>query len=140
MACHIAFLGGFAAPAAGQTVNWHQFDPLVVPSTQIQPVLLEASVSGTPSRVNLELAAGGTIEMKDDGTGGDRRAGDGVFTASVPAAAIVGALRADDVQRVFVGFLNVFNDQRAARQHVRRRVTGTSGSLSHATTLTLTVQ
>jgi hypothetical protein len=47
--------------------------------------------------------------MKDDGTGGDRRAGDGVFTASVPAAAIVGARRADDVQRVFVGFLNVFN-------------------------------
>ena len=58
--------------------------------------------------MSLDLDAGGTLEMKDDGTGGDRRAGDGVFTARVPAPAIVGALRPDDVQRVFVGFLNVF--------------------------------
>ena len=101
-------LFGLGGPAA-QTVTSQRFDPLVVPSTQTQPVLFEAAVSGAPSRVTLDLSAGGTIEMRDDGSGGDRRGGDTVFTASIPAATIVGALRADDVQRVFVGFLNLFN-------------------------------
>ena len=99
-----------SSPAAAQTVAWHAFDPLVVPSNLTQPVRLEASVSGSVTRVALELTAGGGfVEMRDDGTGGDRRAGDGVFTGSVPAATIFGALRADDVQRVFVGFLTLFN-------------------------------
>jgi hypothetical protein len=93
-------------------VSWFRFDPLVIPSNLTTPILLEAKVAGTPSRVSLDLAVGtgGTIELKDDSSGGDRTAGDGVFTASIPAAAVLGALRADDVQRVFVGYLNVFND------------------------------
>ena len=107
--CSMLLVCGLAAPASAQSVTWYQFDPLVIPSTQTQPVLLEASVTGAPSRVSLELNTGVTIEMKDDGSGGDRRAGDGVFTASVPAATILSSLRSDDVQRVFVGFLNVFN-------------------------------
>src|SRR6266545_5478602 len=74
MACQLALLSALAAPAAAQTVLWHQFDPLVVPSTQTQSVLLEASLSAGASRVSLDLDAGGTLEMKDDGTGGDRRA------------------------------------------------------------------
>jgi hypothetical protein len=107
--CSILLVCGLAAPASAQSVTWFQFDPLVIPSTQTQPVLLEAGVTGAPSRVSLELNAGGTIEMKDDASGGDRRAGDGVFTASLPAATILSSLRSDDVQRVFVGFLNLFN-------------------------------
>jgi hypothetical protein len=108
--CHAVLICGLAAPAAAQSVTWFQFDPLVVPSTYTQPVLLEARVSGTPTRVTLELTAGGgVVEMTDNGTGGDKRAGDAVFTASIPVSVVVGALRADDVQRVFVGFLNLFN-------------------------------
>jgi hypothetical protein len=99
-----------AAPSSfAQTVPWHRFDPLVVPSTFTQPVRLEAAVNGSPSRVALELSAGGFIEMRDDGTGGDTRGADSVFTASIPASTILSALRADDVQRVFVGFLTLFN-------------------------------
>jgi hypothetical protein len=50
------------------------------------------------------------------------RAGDGVFLD--PAASILSALRAGaDVQRVFVGFLDVFNGATSpARQHVRGRL------------------
>jgi len=105
----VAALTALPSAAAGQTVSWYRFDPLVVPSTSTQPVRLEAAVTGPPSRVALELNSGGTLEMRDDGTGGDTRASDGVFTASVPAATILTALRPDDVQRVFVGFLDVFN-------------------------------
>jgi len=41
LACCLALLLGLAAPAQAQNVTWFQFDPLVVPSTYTQPVLLE---------------------------------------------------------------------------------------------------
>ena len=104
----LAMTCGTASSSYAQAVAWHRFDPLVLPSTSTQPVRLEASVTGSPSRVALELA-GGFVEMRDDGAGGDTRAGDGVFTVSIPAQTILSALRADDVQRVFVGFLTLFN-------------------------------
>jgi hypothetical protein len=105
----LAALGTWPCAAAAQTVSWHRFDPLVVPATFTQSVRLEAAVTGAPTRVALALDNGTTIEMRDDGAGGDSRAGDGVFTASAPASLILNALRPDDVQRVFVGFLDVFN-------------------------------
>jgi hypothetical protein len=106
--CIAVWIVGVASTASAQTVTWHRFDPLVVPSTFTGQVRLEAAVTGPPTRVALALDSGQTIDMRDDGTGGDARAGDGVFTASLPAAAILTALRADDVQRYFVGFLDVF--------------------------------
>src|SRR5262245_49513660 len=105
----VALVTAMPAAAAAQTVSWYRFDPLVVPSTFTQPVRLEAAVTGTPTRVALALDGGQTIEMRDDGTAGDSRAGDAVFTVSVAASTILNALRADDVQRYFVGFLDVFN-------------------------------
>jgi hypothetical protein len=109
LALGLAMTCGFASPALAQGISWYRFDPLVLLSTSTQPVRLEALVTGAPSRVALELAAGGFVEMRDDGTDGDTKAGDGVFTGSIPAATILSALRADDVQRVFVGFLTLFN-------------------------------
>ena len=70
-----------ASTASAQTVTWYRFDPLVVPSTFSGQVRLEAAVTGPPTRVALALDGGATIDMRDDGTGGDARAGDGVFTA-----------------------------------------------------------
>ena len=107
--CAAVWIAGAASTASAQTVTWYRFDPLVVPSTFTGQVRLEAAVTGPPTRVALALDSGTTIEMRDDGTGGDARAGDGVFTASVAASTILTALRADDVQRYFVGFLDVFN-------------------------------
>ncbi len=109
LALGLAMTCGTASSSYAQAVAWYRFDPLVLPSTSTNPVRLEASVTGAPSRVSLELAAGGFVEMRDDGTGGDTMAGDGVFTVSIPAETILSALRADDVQRVFVGFLTLFN-------------------------------
>jgi hypothetical protein len=120
LACCLA-LCGLAAPAQGQSVTWFQFDPLVVPSTYTQPVLLEARISGTPTRVMLDLTVGGGIvEMTDDGTGGDKRAGDAVYTASIPVSAVVGALRADDVRVRGLPQPVQRIDQRVSRKHVRR--------------------
>jgi hypothetical protein len=109
LALGLAMVCGAASSSFAQTVPWHRFDPLVIPSTFTQPVRLEAAVNGSASRVALELSTGAFIEMRDDGTGGDSRGGDGVFTVSIPASTILSALRADDVQRVFVGFLTLFN-------------------------------
>jgi hypothetical protein len=97
-----------SSTAFAQSVTWFQFDPLVVPSTSTQPLRLEAAVIGNPSRVSFALLTG-SVDLHDDGTGGDARAGDGVFTASIPAASVIALMQADDVQRVFVGFLDLYN-------------------------------
>jgi hypothetical protein len=97
-------------PAAtfAQSVLWFRTDPLVVPSTSTGTVRFEAAVNGSPSRVSLALATG-SVDLHDDGSGGDAKPGDGVFTVSVPASTILALMQPDDVQRVFVGFLDVFS-------------------------------
>jgi hypothetical protein len=108
-ACVAAAVLAGPSPGAAQSVTWFRFDPVVVPSTSGEPVRLEVAIIGQPSRVNIDVVDGTVVDLKDDGSGGDRVAGDGIFTASIPASTITGALRADDVQRVFVGFLNVLS-------------------------------
>ncbi len=100
--------------SAAQSITSFSFDPLVIPSARTEPVLLEATISPRPTRVTLEFNPGSAgaareLELRDDGTGGDRRAGDNVYSVALSAPDIIGVLRADDVQRVFIGFLNVFN-------------------------------
>jgi hypothetical protein len=101
------------AVAAAQTVNYFKFTPSVLPAGTSQPVLYEIELAGTPAtRVTLEYQPQGSvtvIELRDDGTGGDQRAGDAIWTAQVPSAPILAGRRADDVHRVFVGFVNIFN-------------------------------
>ncbi|HEY2431824.1 MAG TPA: choice-of-anchor X domain-containing protein [Vicinamibacterales bacterium] len=93
--------------AFAQSVAWVRTDPLVLPSTATGTVRFEAAVSGSPSRVSLALTAG-SIDLHDDGSNGDANAGDGVFTVTVPASTVAAQMQPDDVQRVFVGFLDVF--------------------------------
>src|SRR5262249_40522030 len=105
--------------AVAQTVSWYRFDPLTVPSTFNQAVSLEVAVAGGPTRVALAFNGGGTLDMRDDGTGGGTPAGRGRVPVPLPPPAVTPpllprdpiprALRADDVQRYFVGFLDVFN-------------------------------
>lgn len=94
-------------------VVYSQFDPSVIRSDRTQPVLFEAKVLGSVSRVALEYTTdpqhvGADLEMRDDGTGGDRAAGDSVYTVTVPASQITQGLQVNDVFRRFVGFLKVF--------------------------------
>src|SRR5205823_10224773 len=73
------------------------------------------TIAGTPTRVYLDMrlgtAAGSStvLELHDDGTNGDRKGGDGIYSALLPTTSIVQAMTADDVQRVFIGFLTVTN-------------------------------
>ena len=93
-------------------VLYGQFDPIVIRSDRTQPVLFEAKVVGSVSRVALEYTtdpqhAGVDLQMRDDGTGGDRVAGDSVYTVTLQASMITQGLQVNDVFRRFVGFFRV---------------------------------
>jgi hypothetical protein len=102
---------GTAAPAFAQSVLSLQFDPLVIPASGVPTARLMVAVQGQPTQVVIRLQVGTPreIELRDDGTQGDSVSGDRVFTATLAAADIVAALRDDDVQRVFVGFVDLRN-------------------------------
>lgn len=106
-------LGAAPGLAAGQSVTYLKFSPPVVPAGATSPVLLEVELSGIPTRVNVEFQPLGSattiLELNDAGSGGDRVAGDRTYSVRLPVAPIQDALRADDVHRVFIGFLNLFN-------------------------------
>jgi hypothetical protein len=78
--------------------------PLVVNQMATQPVLLEATVSGTPSSVQLEVAATSSVlPLNDAGTNGDKKAGDGVYSALIPAPVSGG-------WPAFLGYTQVFEN------------------------------
>lgn len=97
-------------------VEFFQFDPQVIRTDRMEPLLFEAKVFGNPSRVVFELNSnplpsqqpGTDIQMLDDGTGADRRPRDQVYSALLPPSQLVSGPRADDVFRPSVGFLKVF--------------------------------
>jgi hypothetical protein len=101
-----------AAPCAAQAVRSLKYDPIVLASGPTAPLRLEVEVTGDPTSVTVDFSPAGTVQtsiaMRDDGAGGDRIAGDSTFTAELPSAPILAARTADDVNRVFVGFLNIF--------------------------------
>src|SRR5262249_6111777 len=83
----------------GQTLVSLRIQPSVIVPTQTATILLKAQTAGTPSRVTFESAfqSGLEVDMKDDGTGGDAVAGDGIYTIALSAAPIVAAMQSDDV-------------------------------------------
>src|ERR1044072_9553364 len=94
-------------------VVYSKFDPNVIRSERTQPVLFEAKVAGSISRVALEYTTdpqqvGVELAMRDDGTGGDRVAGDSVYTVTVQASLLTQGLQVNDVFRRFGGFLDGF--------------------------------
>lgn len=95
----------------GVQLVYSRFVPQVVPVDRTEPVLLEAQITGFPSRVVLafETTTGTTdVALNDQGTDGDRIAFDGIYSALLPPQEITQQLREDDVFRVFTGFLSVF--------------------------------
>jgi hypothetical protein len=99
-----------AAPAAAQTVSFFSFTPPTISPTGPAQALFVAEISGQPTRVTLELGNGATptvLELRDDGTNGDRVAGDKAYSVLVPTAPLLAAMVDSDVHRVFVGFLNL---------------------------------
>ena len=100
-----------APVASAQSVRYLKYTPAVV-IDPAAPLLVEVEASGAQTQVTIDFNPAGTasrsIDLKDDGTGGDRAAGDQVYSVQLPAGPIVSALAADDVHRVFIGFLNLF--------------------------------
>lgn len=93
-------------------VFYGQFNPMVIRSDRTEPVLFEAKVVGSVTRVALEYTtdfqqAGVDLQMRDDGTGGDRVAGDSIYTITLQASQITQGLQVNDVFRRFVGFFRV---------------------------------
>src|SRR5258708_6333192 len=97
-----------ATLAWAQTGVYQNFRPTVIVPGKTQTVVLEFRATGIQSgdKVFFERLrpAGPDIEMKDDGTGGDITAGDGVYSVTLDAQAIVNAMTADDIFRVWIGY------------------------------------
>jgi hypothetical protein len=113
----LLIIAGLSDPSAAfaQTevqVFYGRFDPVVIRSDRTQPVLFEAKVVGSVTRVALEYTtdfqqAGVDLQMHDDATGGDRVAGDNVYTITLQASQITQGLQVNDIFRRFVGFFRV---------------------------------
>lgn len=98
-----------STPAQGTApqAEYYQFTPLVIRSDRMEPVLFQARVTGSPTRVVLTVS-GQERQLRDDGIGGDPIASDGVYSLLLEPAVVVQGLQPDDVFRRFVGFLDVF--------------------------------
>lgn len=81
------------------------FTPHVIRKRRLEPVIFEATISGDPTSIALEID-GVEHPLRDDGTHGDVAAGDSTYTINLPAEQITSRLSESDVFRPFVGFLN----------------------------------
>jgi hypothetical protein len=91
------------ASQAAPSVTAMRFTPLVVPETYALPVTFEATTTGAPASVAFAYN-GVDRAMFDNGTNGDRVAGDGVWTIQFLPAEILGKLTPASVNRPFIGF------------------------------------
>ena len=124
--CAAGALGLLAGADAAAALNleWARVTPTVIRSDSTAPVTLTTLITGgTPTAVQLALADGSIAVMRDDGTGGDKIAGDGIYTAQISAAAAAGGLRPIDVFRKHIGFVDVFQGAtRVLRSFVQSQV------------------
>ena len=101
----------FVATLSNATTSWAttpavtamRFIPLVVPETYALPVTFEATTTGSPASVAFAYD-GVDRAMFDNGTNGDRVAGDGVWTIQFLPSEIIGKVTAASVYRPFIGF------------------------------------
>jgi hypothetical protein len=104
---------GQVSPQSTASVSYLLWTPAVIPSTFSGQLLVEVETSGTPSSATIDFNPAGTantvVNLRDDGAGGDRRAGDRTWTAQLAVAPILAARLPDDANRVFIGFLNLYS-------------------------------
>jgi len=99
-------------PGLCQSQVSYRTTPQVLTTSTTQ-VLLEVGVSGSPTRVVLESAwqANLVLDLHDDGTSGDKVAGDHIYSVQFAAAGLLDSIRPDDVFRVLIGFVDIFQGQ-----------------------------
>lgn len=81
------------------------FTPPVMPENWTQPVLFEATVTGNPTSVTFNIS--GTRPMFDDGTNGDKVAGDGTWSILFTPQEILLRTVPNRIFRPIVGTCNV---------------------------------
>ncbi len=84
-----------------------KYIPSVIKYDATGNVLIEATITGTPSRVTLRRDPN-FYDFNDSGINGDRVAGDNIYTLSQSAQSIVSLLIASDAYRPFIGFLELY--------------------------------
>src|SRR5262245_46528634 len=91
-----------ACPATVPDVYRSWFTPTVVPSTFTGDVRFEAEITGLPGSVSFNYN-GVDRPMRDDGTAGDRVAGDAVWTCLFTASEVLTKNTANRVHRPVLG-------------------------------------
>ena len=87
----VCAIGAALLEVRAQTISVRllSYTPEVITPSRTQPVLIEAEVQGRPTSATVEFNPRGTtntaIMMRDDGTNGDRVAGDSTYSALLPA-------------------------------------------------------
>ena len=90
-----------AAPDPIQ-IQWFFFEPAVMRVDSNESAEFKVKLGGTPSSVQLQFANGETATLTTEGNG--------VWKISISAAQTLFDYQPDDVNRNFVGFLDVFSD------------------------------
>jgi hypothetical protein len=88
-------------------LNRLKFTPSVLQYNAAGNFKMEASITGTASRVTLNV--GGVFnDFNDSGINGDLIAGDNIYTLEYPIASVVSMLQTADAYRPFLGFLEFY--------------------------------
>lgn len=112
--CWVALLTP-CVPLQAQTIGFWGTTPIVLNAASApSQVLFTVQITGPVTRASFELDPGLTgkatsITLHDDGLDGDAVAGDHVYSAWLPTAPLIAALRPSDNNRVFAGHLDVYN-------------------------------
>jgi hypothetical protein len=96
--------------AQNPQLSYILWNPVVIRSDRVDPVVLQAFVTGGPTRVVFESNTnaspfqqpGSDIDMIPAGSAG-------AFSVTLTPAQLTAGLRADDVYRRFVGFIKIFS-------------------------------
>jgi hypothetical protein len=100
-------------------VVYYRFTPMVIDENQQLDAILEVRVSGPVSSVKLQLESSNVeIPLYDNGTQGDKIAGDGIYTTKIKMSYILHNFTPDDVNRNFVGFLHLYSGKQKGEYNV----------------------
>jgi hypothetical protein len=89
------------------TLNKLKFTPSVLQYNATGNFKIEATITGTASRLTLKVGAVFN-DFNDSGINGDHVAGDNIYTLEYPIASVVSMLQTADAYRPFLGFLEFY--------------------------------
>jgi len=100
--------GGVAMSTAAELILWHGFEPDVISAAGNEAAELSVQTNGSPTRLQLVLASGLELPLAPQGNG--------LYTVTVNHGDALFGYQPDDVNRNFVGYLDVYeNEERLLR-------------------------